>query len=205
MAIISTYPIDGSVNLTDKLIGTDVEDANKTKNYTISSILALQEIDINSILSGAETTNQEPSGLDSALQVKFGAAQGDSSSVVQLAADGTLTFNQNGVYFIDVYLNFERQGSSGGTTVTLFRELINDVQVGPIKGIDLASTGVMIPYETLVPITIGDTYATGSTVKFQILRDSSGVDGGGLYTHTTGSSWDDVPSAYIEVYRKQVS
>ena len=153
MAIISTYPIDASVNLTDKLIGTDVEDASKTKNYTISSILALQSLTLTSLLSGSELTNQLPSGLDSPLQVKFGAAQGDSSSAVQLSADGTLTFNQNGLYFIDVYLNFERLGSSGGTSITLFRELINDVQVGPIKAVDLATTGISIPFETLVPIT----------------------------------------------------
>ena len=41
MAIISTYPISGQVNLTDKLVGTDVEDASKTKNYTVDSILQL--------------------------------------------------------------------------------------------------------------------------------------------------------------------
>lgn len=205
MAIISTYPIDTSVNLTDKLIGTDVEDASKTKNYTISSILALQSLTLTSLLSGSELTNQLPSGLDSPLQVKFGAAQGDSSSAVQLSADGTLTFNQNGLYLIDIYLNFERLGSSGGTSITLFRELINDVQVGPIKAVDLATTGISIPFETLVPITAGGTYPIGSTVKFQILRDSSGVDEGGLYTQATSSSWDDVPSAFVEVYRQQIS
>jgi hypothetical protein len=41
MAIISTYPIDGSVSLTDKLIGTDAEDSNKTKNYTVDAALKL--------------------------------------------------------------------------------------------------------------------------------------------------------------------
>ncbi len=41
MAIISTYPISGQVNPTDILIGTDLEDASKTKNYTVESILQL--------------------------------------------------------------------------------------------------------------------------------------------------------------------
>jgi hypothetical protein len=50
MAIISSYPIDGSVSLTDKLIGTDVEDSNATKNYTISSILALQSLTLTSLV-----------------------------------------------------------------------------------------------------------------------------------------------------------
>ena len=58
MAIISTYPIDGSVNLTDKLIGTDVEDSSKTKNYTISSILALKQIGLTNVLAAVDTTNQ---------------------------------------------------------------------------------------------------------------------------------------------------
>jgi hypothetical protein len=41
MAIISTYPIDASVSLEDKLIGTDTEDLDKTMNYTVDSILQL--------------------------------------------------------------------------------------------------------------------------------------------------------------------
>ena len=41
MARISTYPIDTSVNTSDFLIGTDSEDSNITKNYTIASIISL--------------------------------------------------------------------------------------------------------------------------------------------------------------------
>ena len=41
MAKISSYPVDGTPDLADKLIGTDVNDSNITKNYTISDILSL--------------------------------------------------------------------------------------------------------------------------------------------------------------------
>ena len=41
MAKISTYPIDTTPTLTDKVIGTDVNDSNITKNYTIGNILGL--------------------------------------------------------------------------------------------------------------------------------------------------------------------
>jgi len=41
MAKISTYPISGDPTLSDKLIGTDPNDLNLTKNYTISQILSL--------------------------------------------------------------------------------------------------------------------------------------------------------------------
>lgn len=41
MSNINSYPTDGSVSYADKLIGTDAEDSNKTKNFTIGSILSL--------------------------------------------------------------------------------------------------------------------------------------------------------------------
>lgn len=41
MSNINSYPTDGSVSYADKLIGTDAEDSNKTKNFTIGSILSM--------------------------------------------------------------------------------------------------------------------------------------------------------------------
>lgn len=40
MARISTYPTDSSVSGGDLLIGTDVDNANATKNFTVSSLIA---------------------------------------------------------------------------------------------------------------------------------------------------------------------
>ncbi len=41
MANINSYPTDSSISYADKLIGTDAEDSNKTKNFTIGSILSM--------------------------------------------------------------------------------------------------------------------------------------------------------------------
>ena len=41
MGRISSYSTDGSISLSDKLIGTDVDNSNETKNYLISDILSL--------------------------------------------------------------------------------------------------------------------------------------------------------------------
>ena len=41
MANLNSYPTDGSVSYNDKLIGTDAEDSNVTKNYTIGSLLSM--------------------------------------------------------------------------------------------------------------------------------------------------------------------
>lgn len=197
MAIISTYPIDASVNLTDKLIGTDVEDSSKTKNYTISSILALKQIGLTNVLAAVDTTNQEPSGLDSPLQVTFGAAQGTASDPVMLDALGNITFNQGGLYLFNGYANFERQGSSGGVTVTLFRALLNGSQSGPTKGVELSGTGIMFPYELTLPIQV----SAGDVLTWEIMRDSSGIDAGGLYVHTNSGPWSNVPSADVNIYK----
>lgn len=41
MSTISSYPTDGNVTYSDKLIGTDANDSNNTKNFTVGDILAL--------------------------------------------------------------------------------------------------------------------------------------------------------------------
>ena len=41
MAKISTYAIDATPTLADKVIGTDVNDSNITKNYTLGDIIDL--------------------------------------------------------------------------------------------------------------------------------------------------------------------
>ncbi len=81
MAIISTYPIDGSVNLTDKLIGTDVEDASKTKNYTVDSILALLAQSSVTLPIYADNAAALAGGL-TAGRLYRNAGDGTSSSVV---------------------------------------------------------------------------------------------------------------------------
>jgi hypothetical protein len=41
MATINSYSTDTTVSYSDKLIGTDAQDSNKTKNFTIESILSM--------------------------------------------------------------------------------------------------------------------------------------------------------------------
>ena len=43
MAKISSYPSDSNVSLSDKLIGTDAESNNATKNFTVGSMLDLAD------------------------------------------------------------------------------------------------------------------------------------------------------------------
>jgi hypothetical protein len=201
MAKISTYPVDSSINGLDILIGSDADDSNITKNYQINGIKAYVlsglGVDLTLVLSGQENTNQEPTGLDIPLQVKFGAAQGSPSTPVQLFANGDIKFNQAGLYLFNGYASFERQGSSGGTAVIAFRALINGIQISPSKMVEIATVGVSTPYELTIPLEVN----AGDILTWQIMRDSSGVDRGGLYAHTLLGGWSNVPSSGVNVWK----
>jgi hypothetical protein len=203
MAKISTYTADNSLSDSDMVIGTDAEDTNITKNYRLGDIATFIEAGIDFavslVLEGQSTSNQEPSGLDSILQVEFGAAQGTGSDPVMVDALGTITFNETGQFWINIMANFERQGSSGGVTVTGFRALLDGTPISnQTIAMDIASTGVMIPYEHTFPVNAQQ----GTVLTFEIIRDSSGVDAGGLYTHTMNSAFGNIPSAGVTIHKQ---
>lgn len=196
----SAYPLTVPT-ADDYLIGTDDSDSFLTKNFSMSAVSTFIRSQLSFgatlVLSASETNDQEPTGLDTPLQVTFGPAQNTASDPVSLDANGVITFNQAGLYLFTGYANFERQGSSGGVSVTLFRPLLNSVQADVTKMVELEKPGIALPYEVSVPLTVSE----GDTLTYEILRDSSGVDQGGLYAHINSSSWDDVPAVSIKIFK----
>lgn len=199
---ISQYNVDSSPTVSDKLIGTEVSSSNETKNYTIGSIASLcaSVFEFTPVLAAQSTVTQAPSALNTALQVTFGAAQGTSGDAVMISSGGLITFNQTGLYLINGYGSVERQGSSGGTAILLFRFLVNGTQAGSVKAFHLDTTGVSTPYEITFPINIT---TAGTTASFEIMRDSSGTNAGGLYPHTNLGGWSNVPSAEVNIWQLQ--
>lgn len=301
MAKISTYVTDSNVTLADKLIGTDADDLNITKNFTVGSILSLanlgdyvpyvgaiahvdlgsNDISANSfvklggtsseflkadgsvdstsyapassllayvpyvgataninlgsnsitaqslvklggtssqflkadgsvdsntyltssslqftqVLNGSSTVDQVPVGLDTPIIVSFGPTQ--SNAVVSLDSGGKVAFLQAGSYVINGYGSVERQGSSGGVAIFLFRGMLNGVQVTETKAFHIDTTDISIPYEVTIPFQAND----GDTFWFEVMRDSSGVDAGGLYTHTNLGGWSAVPSSQLQIWK----
>lgn len=185
----------------DYLIGTDESQSFATKTFLLEDISTFIKSQLSFgatlVLSASDTNDQEPTSLDTPLQVTFGPAQNTASDPVSLDANGVITFNQAGLYLFTGYANFERQGSSGGISATLFRPLLNSVQADVTKMVELKEPGVSVPYEVSVPLTVSQ----GDTLTYEILRDSSGVDQGGLYAHINSSSWDDIPSASIKIFK----
>ena len=199
MAKISTYPNDNNVTLSDKLIGTDYENNNETKNFTIGSIssLILSQLNVVEVLNGYSTVNQLPSGLNSPLQVTFGGAQNSSSDPVMIDSLGNITFNEDGFYIVNGYGSVERQGSSGGVSILLFRGLLNGTQFTSTKGFHLDTPSLPSPYEVTFPFQAN----AGDILTFEIMRDSSGNNNGGLYPHINSGGWSNVPSSQIVVWK----
>jgi hypothetical protein len=199
MAKIGTYPVDTTPNLNDKLIGTDVNNLDITKNYLIGDIVGLANANLSAtqVLNGSSTVNQVPAALDEPLVVSFGAAQGTSQDDVMIDAQGKVTFNNSGIYFINGYGAVERFGSSGGTAIFLFRGVLNGTQITATKAFHIASVNVSTPYEVTIPFqaTAGDEF------YFEVMRDSTGVNAGGLYIKDTLGGWGTVPSSQIQIWK----
>lgn len=197
MAKISTYPVV-TPQPSDIVIGTDGSDSNNTKNFSVSGILSLASPAATLALEAASFDSQEPASLDIPIQVEFGPAQGTVSDPVMLSDTGEIKFNQAGLYLVTGFGNFERQGASGGTTVTAFIPLIDGVQAAQTKAVELDKTGFMVPYEQTVPINIPEG---GAVLTYEIMRDSSGIDSGGLYSHNINGPWTNVPSAEVRIFK----
>lgn len=123
MAKISTYPIDSSVSLADYVIGTDAEDSNITKNYTIGSLIALaaQNIDLGEVLAAGNTATNNITLTGDITCTNFQATGtiSDSSSSVGTAgqllsstATGTQWINPSTGLYINAYIT-----SSAVTTI----------------------------------------------------------------------------------------
>ena len=203
MAKISTYTTDNNISPSDKLIGTDADSNNETKNFLVSDISAYissgiaTSLAVTNVLNTTDTDNQLPSGLDTPLQVLFGIAQGTIADPVMVDALGNITFNESGIYLFNGYANFERQGSSGGNAVIAFRALLNGVQAGVTKMVELKDVGTSVPYDLTLPINA----TAGDVLTWEIMRDSSGANYGGLYTHTLLGGWTNIPSVAVSIFK----
>jgi hypothetical protein len=189
------------------LYGTGIVD-NETGEYkTIEELfsstgLAVEDITTERLLDGLSTTTpQEPSarGEANAVQVDFGPTN-TTNTHVHLAANGAVTFNTSGLYRIKVALQFGRAGASG-TSIILFRVLVNGTQAGRSIISKLSSADETQYFENDTWIY----FPAGTTLTFEVMRELSGSNFGGLIgfdpTDEGAGTWNNAPSAAIRVER----
>ena len=137
--------------------------------------------------------SQNPSAVDTPLQITFGSAQ--TTSDVSISSAGVITFNTSGNYLIDIFLRFGRSTSTGNAIV-LNRILKNGAQILNSNGVVLSAATQTIPFSAAIPLTM----AAGDTITMEVARDSSGTNDGGLFVISpTIAGWNIVPSATVVV------
>lgn len=154
----------------------------------------LKEVEV---LRAASTATQAPSGVDTPLQLSFGAAQGSASDPVMVNASGLVTFNVAGNYAVRVKLQCGRTGATG-TSILLSRLLLNNTQLGSTAAVRLTQTDATTPTESRVVLNA----TAGQTLAIQIMRDSAGSNFGGVYPQVaTVTAWGVAPSALLVISR----
>lgn len=155
-----------------------------------SGIVLTEEIG----LAGRDYTAQNPTLVDTPLQVTFGAAQGSMSDPVMIDAAGAITFNEAGRYAVTFTFSFGRTGGAG-TSEVLLRFLTDGVESFSFHT-KLDSADITIPIQF-----VGDTQVTaGSVTTVEIMRDSTGNNSGGLLPFTPAlGTWGPSPSASVYI------
>lgn len=148
------------------------------------------------LTSSSTAGSQLPSTTNTPLQIEFGTGATTADATLNVA--GLLTFHTPGQYIISTFLRFGRTGGAG-QAIVFNRFLINGAQALNSNSCTLADSQVIIPFSAnlLVDIT-----TPGTTFAMEIMRDSAGINNGGLYqTLSSLVGWNNSPSATVVVYK----
>ncbi len=177
--------------------GVNVDDLTDGPQGT-SQKVAIIPITRETIISQSSVaTSQEPTGLDSAMDIEFGPAI--AVDAMSLSVTGLFTALETGTYFFDPVFHFGRTSSAGAANL-FARALVNGVQAGNSARakLDDGDTVLRGPGSLFLTMAIGDT------LQFQLIRDSSdaGVNNGGLFAgDPVTAGWEDAPTASVTISR----
>ena len=145
-----------------------------------------------------DTTAQNPSAVDTPLQVTFGAAH--NTTEFDISGAGAITCNVTGSYELKFNYRFART-SGTGTAILVLRYLLNGVSAGAPITCELTGAGDVIPYSA----TIFAQVSVADVLTVEILRDSSGNNDGGLAPFTPAlAGWGVVGSAQLTINKMRV-
>jgi len=176
MSKISSYPVIATPVVGDIVIGTDVSDSNKTKNFKVEDIAALAGGYTNVLEAASTTSATDISPLDTPIQVEFGAAAKAASDPVMIDAVGLITFNEAGTYIVEPVILFA-QRSASVTTNTQFA--LQYSSTGGAPTVNVKETQVIGQYdEAALRKTWSQQFiivaAAGSTAALKVCASSSG-------------------------------
>lgn len=155
-------------------------------------------------ISGSSLANQYISSVGSEIQVDFGGAQVSPNGSMSLAADGTLTFNQNGVYEINSSAIAGRTTNTGSADLC-FNIRLNGAQIGRTFALSLdnADDTFVAPLSSTVTIEA----QAGDVLTHHVGRyaGTDSGDAGVKYIPIAGlTNWSDAASTYLRIAKIEV-
>jgi hypothetical protein len=156
-----------------------------------------KESTISSFEAKSLASVQAPSSTGSAIQIEFGEAQ--VTDDIDIDALGTVTFKTTGVYDLGIDVHYGRENNTG-VALMFVRSLFNDVQLAPSFYMHLDNSKIQAPFSQSSKLLI----PAGTALKFELVRDSSGVNDGGLYSaNPTLAGWSDASCARLRIVKRQ--
>ncbi|MBL4654107.1 MAG: hypothetical protein JKY53_14780 [Flavobacteriales bacterium] len=163
-------------------------DASGGTNWRSNRVVETRIID-----SRSTALTQNPSAVDVPLQIEFGPAV--STTEVDLSVTGAITINVAGTYRLVFNGRFGRT-TGVGIAELFFRLLIDAVQFSDSISHSLEDEEFALPYRNEI---IG-TFSAGTVLTAELLRDSAGINNGGLIqANPTPADWNNAPTAQVIV------
>lgn len=143
-------------------------------------------------LSDASTNDQTLSAIDTELQIDFsGTSFSSAGGSMSIETDGTVTFNEDGVYHLSASATVGRDVNAGSTLLGLSGRL-NGTQIGYTDVVALDADSDVFTIEmvsTIAQFTAGDEFT------FNLARFTNGAGNAGLvFTPITLAGWADANS-----------
>lgn len=153
----------------------------------------LTNLQLTNTITNSQTADIFPAVVDVPVAATFASNQANSD--VDIASSGIITLLTAGVYHTTFNLNFGRTTGAGNAIVAA-RLLLNGVQFGFTQSMTLSDANFIAPAQ----FNIIRAYAANDTLQIQIMRDSAGINNGGLRaTAITPGTWSDVPSYWVRI------
>ena len=156
-------------------------------------------IDVSNILEGQSFSDQDPTGLDTPLQVEFGPAI--NTTEMDLSAAGLLTINVPGTYELDISARFGRTTAIGVSNL-IARITLNGTQIFNTAAQMMDDGNFSVPFSASLSLLL----VASDVIKLEIVRDSGGIDNGGFHIfNPVLAGWDTAPSASIRTRKLSVA
>lgn len=199
---ISQYTDANLPALTDRLLGTKTNQGNATGNFTLESIRDLFGSNTGAevvLTANSAAASQTPSGTDTPLQLEMGAAQGTTDDDVMIDANGVITFNTAGLYFIQAYGNLIKD-TSPTLSIMQIRQVVNGAQYGATQSVGLLNSDPPVQYRYGFPFVA----EAGDEMAFQAARDDEESDDGKFIAIPVSAGltgWNPSPSFGVSILK----